>query len=230
MNKQIIATSAGFSISPRSKKIDRYILDQARSARPKICFVPTASGDAKGYIQRFYKFFNKENCQPDHLPLFKGKTNQLHSFILSQDILYVGGGNTRNMLALWRLWGVDKSITEAYQNGVVLCGISAGSLCWFEQGLTDSYPGQLVPIDGLGFVKGSNCPFFDGDMRKKKIYPKLIQSGKMKSGIATELGVGLHYMEGVLHRVITSKPNANAYKYTLNHAVVRQHKITAELL
>src|SRR5690606_24677021 len=133
--RQIIAMGGGgFSMEPDNTLLDEYILCQSKAKKPNICFIPTASGDSDGYIQRFYNFFEKKECKPFHLSLFKGHTDRIEEFILSHDIIYVGGGNTRNMLVLWREWGVDKFLRKAYENGVLLCGISAGSICWFEEG------------------------------------------------------------------------------------------------
>lgn len=209
--KIVIGTSGGFAIEPRNKRIDRYILAQSTASKPKICFIGTASGDSKSYIQRFYNFFNQENCTPSHLPLFKTKIIDREGFLLAQDIIYVGGGNTKNMLAIWRDWGIDKILEKAYHQGVILSGISAGSLCWFEQGISDSVPEHLSALNCLGFIKGSNVPFYGEE--KKKIYPEWIKSGTISSGIATEISVGVHYENGVLKKVFSSRKGPKAYKY-----------------
>jgi len=211
--RQVIATSGGFAIEPRNRRIDKYILSQAIAEKPKICFIGTASGDSKHYIERFYKFFAKENCTPNHLPLFKGTMVDVESFILSQDILYVGGGNSRNMFAIWKDRGIDQLLRKAYEKGVVMSGISAGSLCWFEEGMTDSIPGRLTSMPCLGLVKGSNCPFFNED--KRKTYTDFISQEKIKPGLANEIGVGIHFENETMKNVVTSRKDAKAYKFTI---------------
>src|SRR5579872_6107841 len=138
---QIVAMGGGgFSMEPDNPLLDRYVLNLAAASRPRICFVPTASGDADGYIVNFYAAMARLECRPCHLSLFRPPTADLQSFVLDQDIIYVGGGNTKSLLALWREWRLDVIFREAWGRGIVLAGISAGSICWFEQGGTDSIP------------------------------------------------------------------------------------------
>jgi peptidase E len=212
--RQIIAMGGGgFSMEPENHLLDDYILKASRKVKPKICFLATASGDARGYIDNFYTFFKTKTCVPSHLSLFNGHTDKIEKFILSQDILYIGGGNTRNMLVLWKEWKLDKAIVKAYKKGTLLCGLSAGSICWFEQGLTDSVPNQLNKLDCLGILKGSNCPHFDGEEKRRPAYKKLIQSGQMKGGIATDDGCALHYIDEKLFNIISSRQTAKAYSF-----------------
>ena len=223
IDRQIIATSGGFAIEPRNKRIDKYILSQVNSKTPKICFIGTASGDSKNYINRYYHFFKNEKCIPNHLDLFRGNIINIEKFLLDQDIIYVGGGNSRNMLSIWKDRGLDKILGMAYNKGVLMCGISAGSLCWFEQGLTDSIPGKFTAMNCLGFIKGSNCPFLN--MAKKKAYLKLIKSKKIKDGIATEIGVAIHYKNEVIHRVVSSRKNCHSYFYVLVENKIQKKKL-----
>jgi dipeptidase E len=157
-------------------------LKQAKKTTPKICFISTASGDSNNYISRYYNFFNKQNCKPSHLSLFKPPTRDLEEFLLEKDIIYVGGGNTRNLLALWKEWGLDNILRKAWNQGIVLAGISAGSICWFEEGVTDSFGEGLELIKCLGFLKGSNCPHYDGESDRRLSYHKLIYDVSLKSG------------------------------------------------
>jgi peptidase E len=136
--------------------IDRFLLSLAASARPRVCFVATASGDGPLYVERFYAAFTQEPCVPSHLKLFGPPYPRIPDRLIEQDVVYVGGGSTANMLAVWRLHGVDEALREAWEAGVVLCGISAGSLCWFEGGVTDSFGPLRAMPDGLGFIPGSN--------------------------------------------------------------------------
>lgn len=211
--KQIIALGGGgFSMEPDNPLLDLYILEQSPKETPKICFIPTASGDADSYIARFYDFFEQQNCEPTHLSLFKPPTQALEEFVLSQDILYVGGGNTKNLLALWREWGLDRIIEKAWNQGVVLAGISAGSICWFEQGVTDSYGDELHPLACLGFLPGSNCPHYDGETHRRPTFQRLLKEGQIKPGLAADDGVALHFIEQDLHSVVSSRPHAKAYR------------------
>ena len=221
--RQIIALGGGgFSMEPDNPLLDDYILKQASVKRPKICFIGTASGDAEGYIQRFYKFFNNKECEPNHLSLFKPPTKNLHDYIFEQDIIYVGGGNTKNLLILWKEWGLDYVLKDAYNQGILLCGISAGAICWFEEGLTDSYGDELEPIKGIGILKGSHSPHYDGESKRRPSFRQMITDGSLKPGIAADDGVGLHYINENLAKVVSSRPKAAAYKVEMSDEGIKE--------
>ena len=216
MKRQIIALGGGgFSDEPDNPLLDNYILNQSSEKPPKICFIGTASGDAEPYIENFYKCFETKNCIPNHLSLFAGNTDNIEEFIMEQDILYVGGGNTRNMLVLWKEWGLDSLIKKAYEEGIILSGISAGSICWFEEGLSDSIPNQLTNLSCLGFLKGSNCPHFDSQAERQSVYRQKIESGEMKAGIACDDGVALHFVNESLLQIVSSQRNKRAVQYVM---------------
>lgn len=228
--KQIIALGGGgFSMEPENPLLDTYILDQSAKEKPEICFIGTASGDADSYIEKFYDFFKQQNCTPSHLSLFKPPVRDLEAFILSKDIIYVGGGSTKNLLALWKEWGLDVILRKAWERGIVLAGISAGSLCWFEDGVTDSYSDGLEPIHSLGFLAGSNCPHYDGEPERRPTYQKLIASGKIQGGIAADDGVALHYVDGELSRIVSSRQNAKAYRVAFD-AELSETELPTEFL
>ncbi|WP_174732402.1 peptidase E [Mesobacillus harenae] len=211
--KQIIALGGGgFSMEPENLLLDLYILEQSGKSVPNICFVPTASGDSENYIAKFYKAFEKLKCTPSHLSLFRPPTRDLESFILEKDIIYVGGGSTKNLMALWKEWNVDKYMKKAWNKGIMLAGVSAGSLCWFEDGVTDSYGKDMDPINGLGLLRGSNCPHYDGEVNRRPAYQKFVASKLIQGGIAADDGVGLHFVDDSLKNVVSSRPNAKAYK------------------
>jgi dipeptidase E len=213
MVKQIVAIGgAGLSTEGDDLRLEKYILHLAGAATPKICFLGTASGDTQSSIDRFYDACARLPCTPTHLSLYKPSTNDLAGLLLGQDILYVGGGSTRNLLALWREWGVDTIMRDAYERGIILCGVSAGSICWFGQGTTDSLFGPLTPITCLGFLPGSNSPHYDSEPERRPTYHRLIASGAIEDGYAADDGVGLHFIDGSLHTVISSRPNARAYR------------------
>ncbi|MQR95035.1 peptidase E [Fictibacillus phosphorivorans] len=209
IRKQIIAMGGGgFSMEPENKRLDRYILKQSKADRPRICFIPTASGDSDGYIERFYTAFQSEECEPTHLSLFS-PPKDLEIFVEQQDVFYVGGGNTKNLLALWKEWGLDVLLKKAYEDGKILAGLSAGSLCWFEEGVTDSF-GPLAKLDCLGFISGSHCPHYDGEKERRPAYHKLIENG-LKPGYAADDGAGLHFVNGELYKVVSSRDHAKGY-------------------
>ncbi|WP_079529666.1 Type 1 glutamine amidotransferase-like domain-containing protein [Halobacillus hunanensis] len=211
--RQIIALGGGgFSMEPENPLLDTYILHQVNKTIPKICFIPTASGDSDHYITRFYNFFKNQSCEPSHLSLYNPPTRDLETFILEKDIIYVGGGNTKNLLALWREWKLDNMLRQAWKQGIVLAGISAGSICWFEQGITDSYGTGLEPITCLGLLKGSNCPHYDGEPERRTMYKKFIKEKRLHGGIAADDGVAIHYIDQEINKVVSSRKNAKAYR------------------
>lgn len=220
MRQIIVLGGGGFSMEPDNPLLDLYILKQAKKVKPQISFIPTASGDSDNYISRYYNFFNQQDCITSHLSLFNPPTRDLESFILEKDIVYVGGGNTKNLLALWKEWGLDGILRKAWNQGIVLAGLSAGSICWFEEGVTDSYGDGLEPIKCLGFLQGSNCPHYDGEIERRPAYHKLIESKKIQSGIATDDGVAIHYKEQGISKIVSSRPKAKAYSVSFETKVI----------
>ena len=211
--RQIVAIGGGgLSTESDNLLLEQYLLKLANKESPKICFVPTASGDSQTYIDRFDAAFAQLPCIPSHLLLFRLHTADLRSFVLEQDIIYVGGGNTKNLLALWKDWGLDTIIREAWEQGVILAGWSAGSICWFEEGVTDSFPGELRVLRCLGFLKGSNCPHYDGEPERKPSYHRLLAEGLISEGYAADDGVALHFLGTQLEKIISSRPHAKAYR------------------
>jgi peptidase E len=202
----------GFSEEPDNPALDRYVLGLVERERPRVCFLGTASGDAQSYLDRFYGAFLALDCRPTHLSLFKPSTADFRSFLLDQDVIYVGGGNTKSMLALWREWGVDAILREAWRAGIVLAGVSAGSICWFEHGITDSIPGTLTPLRCLGFLPGSNCPHYDVEVERRPAFHRLLAAGLIGDGFAADDGVALHFVGTRLARIVSSRPTAQAYR------------------
>ncbi|MEC5423536.1 Type 1 glutamine amidotransferase-like domain-containing protein [Virgibacillus sp. C22-A2] len=221
--RQIIALGGGgFSMEPDNPLLDKYILNQSKKINPKICFIPTASGDSDNYISRYYNFFNNQNCIPSHLSLFEPPTRDLEGFIMEKDILFVGGGNTKNLLALWKDWSLDCILRKAWNKGIILTGISAGSICWFDEGVTDSFGDGLEQIECLGFLKGSNCPHYDGDIERRPAYHKLVASNNIKAGVAADDGVAIHYIEQEVSKVVSSRPEAKAYSISFDTKVIEK--------
>ena len=227
-NPCIVAMGGGgFSMEPDNPLLDDYVLALTDRERPRICFVGTASGDSDGYIVRFYEAFGGGRAIPTHLPLFRRAVDDLRAFIFEQDILYIGGGNTANMLAAWRVHGFDQVLREAWERGVILCGLSAGSVCWFEEGVTDSFGNQLQTLTGcLGFLSGSHCPHYDGESQRRPAYQRFVAQGDLSAGIAADDGVGLKYEGSELVEVVSSRPNARAWRVSLADGQVIEEEIT----
>jgi dipeptidase E len=208
--KIITMGGGGFSMEPENLLLDRYFISLAQKKNPKICFIGTASGDAQNYIELFYENMKNHEVTASHLSLFNGPKESLRDFIFDKDIFYVGGGNTRNLMVLWKEWGLGELLKEASQAGKILGGISAGSLCWYEEGVTDSVPGKLGALSCLGILKGSHCPHYDGEIERRPAYQKLILSG-MKDGIACDDGVAAVFENEKFVEFVSSRPTALGY-------------------
>lgn len=194
----------------------KYFLSLTKKKVPRVCFIGAAHGDADMGRLRFYAGFSQFDCKPSHLPLFARTPRDLESFVMEHDAIYVGGGNTRSMLAVWREWQLDVYLRTAWQRGIVLGGASAGSICWFGQGVTDSIAGPLTALDCLGFLPGSNCPHYDSEALRRPTYRELVASSKISEGVAVDDGAALHYVDGKLLRAVASRPRAKAYRVTRN--------------
>ena len=210
--RQIIAVGgAALPAELDNLKIVQYFLEQTRKKRPKVCFIGTAGGDAEGGRLRFYAAFSQFHCRPTHLPLFARTPRDLGALLFAQDAIFVGGGNTRSMLAVWRDWELDCILRLAWERGIVLGGSSAGAICWFEQGLTDSIAGPLTALQGLGFLPGSCCPHYDSERERRPAFRKLVARGGITPGVAADDGVALHYVGERLAHIVSSRPAARAY-------------------
>ncbi|CDQ21481.1 Peptidase E [Halobacillus karajensis] len=228
--KQIIAMGGGgFSMEPENPLLDDYILAQAEKEKPKVCFVPTASGDSDSYIQRFYDAFNQK-AETSHLSLFKPPVRDLRLFLLEQDIVYVGGGSTKNLLVLWREWGIDEILKEAWEKGVILVGISAGAICWFDEGVTDSYGDQLEPIPCLGFLPGSCCPHYDGEVERRPAYTTLIKEGSIRPGYALDDGAAIHFIDIDPAKYISSRSSAKGFYVRVEEKEVEENRLNMDYL
>ncbi|MFN2746705.1 Type 1 glutamine amidotransferase-like domain-containing protein [Bacillus sp. z60-18] len=229
--RQIIAMGGGgFSMEPENLLLDQYILAQVKHDLPKVCFVPTASGDQTNDIERFYKAFHTLPCEPSHLSLFEPQFKELEKYVVEKDVIYVGGGSTRNMLVLWKEWGLDDVLQKAYEKGVVLAGLSAGSICWFEEGITDPLNAPLYKLDGLGFLKGSHCPHYDGESKRKPSYHKFILEGKIKEGYAVDDGAAVHFINETLAASVSSRANAKSYKVKCANGEISETEIRTKRL
>jgi dipeptidase E len=218
---QIVALGGGgFSMERDGTALDDYVLSLARSSpeggsrRPRVCFLPTASGDADHYVVRFYRRF-APHCDASHVSLFRrdqgtgGVEEDLASHLLAQDLIYVGGGNVVSMLGAWRAHGLDAVLRKAWRRGIVLCGPSAGSLCWFEQALS-AFHGAPRVVRGLGLLPYSNCVHYDAEPARRAEYHRFVADG-MRAGYAAEDGVALHFRGTALERAVSSRPGGGAF-------------------
>jgi dipeptidase E len=191
--------------------LTRYLFDLTGRPRPKILFVPTASGDDQANLLTFYQTLASVSCEPTHLALFHRTVDDIEGLIRAQDVVMVGGGNTANMLAIWRLHGVEDALRKAYAGGTILTGSSAGCICWFEAGITDSFTPELGPLrDGLKLLKGSACPHYDSEERRRPVYAREIAAG-LPPGIALEDAVAARYDDERLVEVVSGRTDGRAF-------------------
>jgi peptidase E len=182
-----------------------------KKPRPRMLYVGTGSAEKPEFMLRFYEELSSY-AECSHLSFFPWPPEGMRDFVLSQDALFVSGGNTANMLAIWRAHGFDQIVREAWEQGIVLAGSSAGMICWFEAGVTDSFGPQLEGMrDGLGFLPGSACPHYDGEERRRPVYQSLVAGG-FPAGVAADDGVGLHYLGTELREVVSAREDACAYR------------------
>ena len=212
MERHIVGLGGGGDTPAQAALLDDYVLGVIGKERPRMLWVPTAVGDEASVSLWFYEAFARRT-ELRTLGTFPWPPQDLRELILSQDAICVCGGNTANMLAVWRVHGIDRYLREAWEQGVVLWGQSAGMICWFESGVTDSFGPQLEAMDCLGFLPGSACPHYDGEERRRPRYRELVEGG-LDAGVAADDGVALHYVGTELHEAVTCRPGAAAYRVT----------------
>ena len=217
--KQIIAIGGGgFGREIKDLKIEKYIVDQSVAQTPKICFIPTATGDDQAYIDTFYKAFNSLGCKTSHINFFK-RTINLKKHILDQDIIYVGGGNTKSMLAVWREWELDKILFEAYNNKIIMSGVSAGAICWFKKGITDSWKDNQATIDCLNFVDGVCCPHYDEEPERIPYVKEILVNKEINSCYAIEGYAALHLVDDKPKYNVSFKEDTSCHLVTLKDSI-----------
>ena len=226
----------GFSMEPENPLLDDFILSLSAKQPAKICFVPTASADSANYLVRFYRAFSGKAIptdltlfDPPSLPRRPARTSELAEFVAAQDIIFVGGGNTANLLAMWRVHGLDKILREAWLKGKILSGISAGMLCWFQGGVTDSFGGAEALHDGLGLIDATACPHFDGQAERRPTYHRLVQDG-LGWGYGVDDYAALHFKGTELVDVVASRAGATAYRVEIADDQIVETPLQARLL
>jgi peptidase E len=214
---QIVAFGGGgFSMEAGNPLLDDYVLEATGAERPKVCFIPTASGDADHYVVRFYRRFSGV-ADTSHVSLFRrdkgagAVEGDLENHLLAQDLIYVGGGSVLSLLGTWRAHGVDTMLKRAWRRGVTLCGLSAGSLCWFSEAIT-AFHGPPEIVRGLGLLPHSNCVHYDGEAERGDAFRDWVAAGRMREGYASEDGVALHFEGRELLRAVSSRPDARAFR------------------
>ena len=222
MDKQIIAIGGGgFGRNPGDGVIEQYILDQTGKEKPNICFIPTATGDNEAYKVNYYSTFSKLDCNPIHLDFFK-RTPDLEQLIPQQDAIFVGGGNTKSMLAVWKDWNLDKLLKDAYEKGVVMSGVSAGANCWFERAVVDSWEEDLRVIDCMGFVKGNCCPHYDEEPQRRPAVKKFLEDGIVDSFYTVEGNCALHIKNDNEYLSVDFGKEKNAYIVSIDDDKVKE--------
>ena len=221
MTRRIIAIGGGgFLMERRPSLLDEYFVRTAGTRRPKVCFISTGAGDPEEMLAKYYKAYSRLGCQPSHLAFFRKPRrgsiplNQIEKRLLAQDAIYVGGGNTRSMLAVWREWRLDRILRKAWNAGVLLGGMSAGAICWYKYGATDSVlgRGRSSALSCLGFLPGSCSPHFDGEPHRRSDFRRLIFRGKLPPGIGIDDGVAVLYRNRSIAEVASSRAGATAYR------------------
>jgi peptidase E len=219
--KLIVAGSGGFSYTDEGLRVGpilRYALKLAGKDRPKLSYIGTATGDSVQKIAAFYDACSRENIESSHLQLFPFPNyTDVEEYLLSQDVIWVGGGSVANLLAVWRTHGLDVILKKAWEKGIILTGQSAGSICWNVGGTTDSFGLNQHPItNGLGFLPYSSGVHYDSEEQRRPLLHKLIADKKLPDGYATDDGVNLHFIGTDLHQAVSDRAEKSAYRVYRN--------------
>ncbi len=221
----------GFTMEPNNPLLDDYVLSLTRKTEPRILFLPTASGDTSAQINAFKARFAHRTCVAEHVSLFRLRETPrpLEDLLCEQDIVYVGGGSMRNLLAIWQAHGLDELLIEAWKRGIVLAGLSAGAMCWFQAGVTRS-SGPPEALAGLGLLEGSLTVHADGEPERLPVWLAGVRSGDLPGGWALDDGVGLLFRGKRLERVVSSRPGAMAQRVDAIAGELVRNRLEPELL
>jgi peptidase E len=237
--KRIVAIGGGgFLLEAEASLLDRYLLALTDRAKPKVCFVPTASGDAQEDLQKFYRAFAPFSAELSHLAFFGTMHPQaiplgaMEQRLAEQQLIYVGRGNTRSMLAVWREWGLVHALRRACEGGTILAGVSAGAICWFEWGASDSMtPGQYgAPLRCLGFLKGSCAPHCVAGSYRRRDFHRMLRAGEIPAGYGIGDGAALLFQDGRLADALASRPDASAQAVEFAGGRLRETELRLRLL
>jgi len=227
----------GFLMEDTPSPIDRFIVQLTGRERPKVCFISTPSGDSVEHIEKFYAAFEPLGCEPAHLAFFRKPFRTsiaLANFaeaLFTQDAIFVGGGNTKSALGVWREWGLDHVLAEAWRRGILLAGMSAGAMCWFEQGLTDSYWGaDLKPLQCLGLLPGGCCVHYSSEPKRRLRLHEEVTAGGSGLRVAIDDGAAILYAHRNVHEVVSWMPDATAYLVAAENGNVTEHAYAARAI
>ena len=211
----------------------KYFLNLTGKENPKVCLLPTASADRPERIKGWSNYGEQLGFDPYAQPMFISSYRQRESFesvLLNMDAIWVSGGNTLNMIAIWKAQGVDKILREAWEKGIVLGGGSAGSICWFEGGVTDSRPKELTSMKALGFLPGSHCPHYSSEGPRQGSYHSMIKDGRLDAGYALDNNIGLHFEGTEVKKIVAASSSAKGYFVSLVNGEVVEKTLDAEIL
>jgi len=216
-----------------TKEFISYTAELTKKENPKICFLPTGTGDHKGYMVHLFKLCYGLKIEPSVLEVWINSSPEQKSWeeiLTNVDAIIVGGGNTLNMIAIWKAQGIDLALKKAYEKGIILAGGSAGSLCWFDAGTTDSRPKELTLVDGLGFLNYSHCPHYDSEAKRKPLYFKNILEKKLSDGYACDNKSGIVFINGEIHKSVSiDKDSYSYYVYEKNGEIIEE-KLDSEMI
>jgi dipeptidase E len=221
----------GFTMEPSNPLLDDFVLSLTRAKQPRVLFLPTASGDTTAQINAFQARFADRLCLEEHLSLFRLRDSRrpLEEVVLEQDIIYVGGGSMRNLLAIWQAHGLDRLLVQAWRAGTVLAGLSAGAMCWFQGGVTRS-SGPPEPLAGLGLLDGSLTVHADGEPERLPVWLASVRDGTLPGGWSLDDGVGLLFRGLHMDRVVSSRPGASAQRVDQVAGELVRKRLQPELL
>ncbi len=223
--RQIVAIGGGgFGRSIGDLKIERYIKKISSKENPQICFIPTATGDDSNYINKFYDAFNFLDCKTSHIDFFK-RTIDLEKHVMNQDIIFVGGGNTKSMLAVWREWELDKILLKAYKQGIIMSGVSAGAICWFEKGITDSWKDHQAILPCLGFVNGVCCPHYDEEPERIPFVKEILEDKRISECMAIEGFCALHLIDDIPKYSVSFGDSKNCFLVNKKDSIINHSQI-----
>ena len=227
-SRRILIAGGGFGTT-----FIKYMAQLTGKERPKLLYLPTASADRTDGILTWYKNCAPLNVEPSVQESFIASTRQYKSWdevLLAVDGIVCSGGNTLNQQAIWAAQGIDVVLRKAWEQGVILGGASAGSLCWFEEGTTDSRPKELSTVKCLGFLRGSHSPHYDREPGRRPLYQKLIGSGQMKPGYACDNDAGIYFEDNQVKRVVATRADAHVYHVTVENGKAVEHLLPADLI
>jgi peptidase E len=230
--KQIVPLGGGTFRRPRANdRLNAWLLGLTGKPRPRVLLLASATGEHPRYVAQFFRAFRRHRCTPTHLDLFRRTVADLRSAILAQDLIYVGGGNTANLLVVWRRHGVDRILREAWDRGIVLCGPSAGGICWFQAGVTDSFGLDLQPLHGgLGFLPGSFCPHYDSEAQRRPTFRRLVGKKLLPAGYAADDGVALRFEGRRLADIVAIRAGVSAWRVDRAGGQPRETPLPARVL